>query len=101
MSTLGSKVEVEDTVIGSLIFNNGAVGSIEITTSARPKDYEASISLVCEKGIVQIGGIAVNELQEYSVNNKICRKYSEDFKNDIYGNGHYLIYKEIYSKSIS
>ena len=96
MSTLGSKIEVEDTVTGSLKFKNGAVGTIEVTTSARPNDYEASISLVCEKGMVQIGGIAVNQLQEYTVNKKICKRYSEDFNKDIYGNGHYLIYKDIY-----
>ena len=45
MRTLGSKIEVEDTVLATLTFQNGSVGNLEITTAARPDDFEASILL--------------------------------------------------------
>ena len=93
--TLGANIEVEDTVAAALVFKNGAIGTLEVTTAARPIDYEASISIVCEKGLAQIGGIAVNELQIYSPDPEACLLNSEDFSGNVYGNGHKEIYKEI------
>jgi len=93
--TLGADIEVEDTATATIEFQNGIVGSLEITTAARPKDYEASLSLVCEKGLAQIAGIAVNELQVYTPDPYACSKYSEDFSGNIYGHGHKKIYEEI------
>jgi len=93
--TLGANIEVEDTAIAAIEFKNGAVGSLEITTAARPIDYEASLSLVCENGLAQIGGIAVNELQIYTPDPSACVKNSEDFSGNVYGNGHVKIYEEI------
>jgi UDP-N-acetyl-2-amino-2-deoxyglucuronate dehydrogenase len=95
MRTLGAEIEVEDTVTATLDFESGAVGALEITTAARPDDFEASISLVCEKGLAQIGGIAVNELQIYTPDPAACAAFSEDFSKNVYGNGHAKIYSEI------
>lgn len=93
--TLGSSIEVEDTASAAIEFDSGAIGTLEITTAARPIDYEASISLVCEKGLAQIGGIAVNELQIYTPDQDACEKNSEDFSGNVYGNGHAKIYEQI------
>ena len=93
--TLGAEIEVEDTAAATLTFKNGAIGTLEITTAARPIDYEASISLVCENGLAQIGGIAVNELQVYTPEPADCEKFSEDFSGNVYGLGHGKIYQEI------
>lgn len=93
--TYGADIEVEDTALALIEFKNKAIGSLEITTAARPDDFEASISLVCEKGMVQIGGIAVNELQIFTPAPEDCKKYSEDFSGNVYGNGHNKIYKDI------
>lgn len=93
--TLGADIEVEDTATASMEFENGALGALEITTAARPIDYEASISLVCENGLAQIGGIAVNELQVYTPDPAACAANSEDFSGSVYGNGHVKIYEEI------
>jgi UDP-N-acetyl-2-amino-2-deoxyglucuronate dehydrogenase len=94
---LGAKIEVEDTATGALVFDNGALGTVEITTAARPIDFEASLSLVCEKGLAQIGGIAVNELQIYTPDPSACGKNSEDFSGNVYGHGHVKLYEEIVS----
>jgi UDP-N-acetyl-2-amino-2-deoxyglucuronate dehydrogenase len=95
MKTLGANIEVEDTVVGVIEFESGAVGTLEVTTAARPDDFEASISLVCEKGLAQIGGIAVNELQAYTPAPKDCAAASEDFSRCVYGFGHEALYREI------
>lgn len=95
MRTLGANIEVEDTVVGSIQFESGAVGALEITTAARPDDFEASLSLVCENGLAQIGGIAVNELQVYTPNPSQCREFSQDFSGNVYGLGHAELYRSI------
>ena len=66
MKTLGANIEVEDTAVSTIEFKNGGVGTIEVTTAARPDDFEASLSIVGSKGLAQIGGKAVNELQLFS-----------------------------------
>jgi UDP-N-acetyl-2-amino-2-deoxyglucuronate dehydrogenase len=58
-----NQLEAEDTMVAAIRFANGALGTIEATTAARPEDFEASLSLVGEKGIVQIGGIALNQIE--------------------------------------
>ncbi len=94
--TMGANIEVEDMAVGSLVFANKALGSLEITTAARPKDFEASISIVGSNGLAQIGGIAVNELQIYTPDENECSKNSEDFSDCVYGNGHEVLYEDIY-----
>jgi len=93
--TLGARIEVEDTATASFVFESGAIGTLEITTAARPIDYEASLSLVCENGLAQLGGIAVNELQIYTPDPGACAPSSEDFSGNVYGYGHVKVYEEL------
>ena len=58
-------IEAEDTGIASIRFYNGALGVIEATTATRPKDLEGSISILGEKGAVEIGGFFMNELKTW------------------------------------
>ncbi|TQE84044.1 Gfo/Idh/MocA family protein [Leptospira noguchii] len=95
MSTQGANIEVEDTAVASVLFKSGALGSVEVTTAARPIDFEASLSIVCENGLAQIGGIAVNELQIYTPDPSVCLSNSEDFSGNVYGRGHVKLYQEI------
>ena len=94
--TMGSEIEVEDIAVGSLLFSSKALGSLEITTAARPKDFEASISIIGSNGLAQIGGIAVNELQIYTPDENECSKNSEDFSDCVYGNGHNVLYEDLF-----
>ena len=80
-------VEVEDMVTGCLEFRNGALGTLEITTASRPKDYEASITLLGEKGTAVLAGISANKLLEFTPNPKVCSQVTEDFPT-VYGFGH-------------
>ncbi len=62
-STALAQIEAEDTAVVTLRFRNGALGVIEATTATRPRDLEGSISVLGEKGSVEIGGFALNELK--------------------------------------
>jgi len=55
-------IECEDTGVAIIRYSSGALGVLEATTGARPKDLEGSISILGEKGSVVIGGFFMNEL---------------------------------------
>ena len=85
MRTFGASIEVEDTCVSTLKFKSGAIGTLEIVGS---------------KGLAQIGGIAVNELQVFALENQQNtenekRENSEDFSKCVYGNGHEMLYRDI------
>lgn len=90
LATLGAQIEVEDTAVAILEFASGALGVIEVMTSARPLDFEASISCVCENGLAVIGGAATNELQIFTPDPREQSLRSETFPN-AYGFGHNVI----------
>jgi UDP-N-acetyl-2-amino-2-deoxyglucuronate dehydrogenase len=71
-----NQLEAEDTMTALIRFSSGAMGIIEATTAARPEDFEASISVVGEKGIAVIGGIALNKIQTW----KFIDPIDEDFE---------------------
>lgn len=95
MTTIGANIEVEDTVAATLEFENGGLGVIEITTAARPDDFESSISIVGSKGLGMVGGWATNELTKFSPAPEEEKINSEVFP-DVYGFGHKEIYRGVY-----
>lgn len=95
-----ANIEAEDTAIVILKFKNGALGVIEATTAVRPKDLEGSISILGEKGSVEIGGFAVNEMKFWNFVNKkpedndVLNRYSVNPPN-VYGFGHQAYYEHV------
>ncbi|PLX28268.1 oxidoreductase [Candidatus Parcubacteria bacterium] len=57
-----NELEAEDTTVAVVRFKNGALGTIEATTAARPDDFEASVSIVGDGGSAVVGGIALNKI---------------------------------------
>jgi len=92
--------ETEDTAIAVLKFRNGALGCIEATTATRPKDIEGSLSILGEKGTVEIGGFAVNQMKTWSFvepqqdDAHVMQKYSVNPPN-VYGFGHKAYYEHV------
>jgi len=86
-------IEVEDTGVAIVKFQSGALGIVEATTATRPETIEGSISILGEKGIAEIGGIAANEIKVWKFsNNEIetsdkLKTYNEKPIN-VYGFGH-------------
>jgi len=89
-------VEVEDTAVATLRFSNGALGVIEITTAARPDDFEASVSVLAEKGTAILTGIACNHLSMYTIDPEASTACSEEFP-DAYGFGHWPFFQDVVS----
>jgi predicted dehydrogenase len=99
-STALARIETEDTGVVVLRFRSGALGVIEATTAARPKDLEGSLSLLGEGGTVEIGGFAVNELKHWSFvtpdadDASVRERYSVN-PPDVYGFGHRAYYDHV------
>lgn len=86
-------IETEDTGVAVLKFRCGALGVVEATTATRPKDLEASLSLLGETGTVEIGGFAVNEMkiwqfaEEQEIDADVRTRFNQN-PPDVYGFGH-------------
>jgi len=99
-TTALANIEAEDTAVVILKFKNGAIGVIEATTAVRPIDLEGSISILGEKGTVEIGGFAVNKMIHWNFSEKldgdvdVMEKYSVNPPN-VYGFGHKAYYEHV------
>lgn len=96
MKTFNARIEVEDTVTATLEFDSGALGVVEITTAARPHDYESSLSIVGTKGTAMLGGWATDKLVTFSPQPADEQTFSDSFA-DAYGFGHNDIYRGVYN----
>jgi len=93
-ATALARIEVEDTLVASLRFASGALGQIEVTTAARPDDFEAEVSLLGEKGTAIIAGLASNRLTVWTPDPAMCSRCSEEIPN-AYGFGHRPFYRDV------
>jgi UDP-N-acetyl-2-amino-2-deoxyglucuronate dehydrogenase len=93
-------IECEDTAVVVLKFRSGALGIIEATTAARPKDLEGSISILGANGTVEIGGFAVNQMKTWEFaprlpeDDVVLARYSVNPPN-VYGFGHQAYYEHV------
>ncbi|MEQ1975646.1 Gfo/Idh/MocA family oxidoreductase [Xenorhabdus sp. SGI240] len=92
-------IEAEDTGVLNIRWRNGALGSVAVTMCTYPKNLEGSITILGEKGSVRVGGLAVNEIQEWNFADE--KDYDQQVKNanyettSVYGFGHPLYYKNV------
>jgi len=93
-TTALARIEVEDTLVASLRFTSGALGQIEVTTSARPHDFEAEVSVLGENGSAVIAGLSANRLAVWTPDPAARDRFSEDFPN-AYGFGHLPFYRHV------
>lgn len=86
-------IETEDTGVAVITFRNGAIGVVEATTATRPRDLEGSLSVLGEKGTVEIGGFAVNRMRTWDFaetlpeDAEVLARHNENPPN-VYGFGH-------------
>lgn len=99
-------LEAEDTMVALLQLSNGALGTLELTTGARPRDFEASLSIVGDKGFAEIGGVALNQVKEWSfiedpgLGESIPSRFSEDVDTG-YGLGHGRLLRDVSQKLLA
>jgi UDP-N-acetyl-2-amino-2-deoxyglucuronate dehydrogenase len=98
-ATLARDIEAEDTGVLSVRWRSGALGSLNCTMLTYPKNLEGSITILGEKGTVRVGGVAVNEIQEW----QFADSRPEDAQikaasyetTSVYGFGHPLYYDNV------
>jgi UDP-N-acetyl-2-amino-2-deoxyglucuronate dehydrogenase len=98
-ATLARDIEVEDTGVISVRWRNGALGSMNVTMLTYPSNLEGSITIIGELGTVRIGGVAVNQIQQWQFAEErpedegIARASYET--SSVYGFGHPLYYDNV------
>jgi predicted dehydrogenase len=101
-STRLVQIETEDTGAAILKFRNGALGVIEATTATRPRDLEGSISILGERGSVEIGGFAVNQMKVWQFqdqtpeDDRVLAAVAAPIAN-VYGHGHVAFLQDVVS----
>lgn len=99
MGTLARDIETEDTGVMNIRWRNGAMGSVSVTMLTYPRNLEGSITILGEKGSVRIGGLAVNEIQQWEFADQ--RPEDDQIKTanyqttSVYGFGHPLYYDNV------
>ncbi|BDT72847.1 D-apiose dehydrogenase [Comamonadaceae bacterium OS-4] len=92
-------IEVEDTGVLNVKWRNGTLGSMSVTMLTYPQNLEGSIIILGEKGTVKVGGMAVNDIQQWQFEES--RDYDEQIKSanyettSVYGFGHPLYYGNV------
>jgi UDP-N-acetyl-2-amino-2-deoxyglucuronate dehydrogenase len=92
-------IEAEDSGVAAIRWRSGAMGTLNVSMLTFPKNLEGSITILGEKGTVRIGGVAVNEIQEWQFAD--VRPEDADIKTasyattSVYGFGHPIYYKNV------
>lgn len=99
MMSTTRKIETEDTGVLNIRWRSGALGAMSVTMLTYPKNLEGSITVLGETGSARIGGMAVNEILEWSFADEQDYDRGLDeasYKTtSVYGFGHPLYYRNV------
>jgi len=94
------KMECEDLVVATLRFANGALGVIEAMTAARPRDIEASVSVLGARASIVLGGLGMNNIEcwqftdQTPVDDRAPSEHSQQIPT-AYGLGHNVLFGRV------
>jgi UDP-N-acetyl-2-amino-2-deoxyglucuronate dehydrogenase len=98
-ATQARDIEAEDSGVAVIKWRSGAMGTLNVSMLTYPKNLEGSITILGEKGTVRIGGVAVNEIQEWQFDDArpedAAVKAANYATTSVYGFGHPLYYKNV------
>jgi UDP-N-acetyl-2-amino-2-deoxyglucuronate dehydrogenase len=98
-TTQARDIEAEDSGVAAIRWRSGAMGTLNVSMLTYPKNLEGSITILGEKGTVRVGGVAVNEIQEWQFAD--VRPEDAEVKTasyattSVYGFGHPLYYQNV------
>jgi UDP-N-acetyl-2-amino-2-deoxyglucuronate dehydrogenase len=98
-ATLARDIEAEDTGSAIIRFQNGSIGSINVTMLAYPKNLEGSITILGEKGTVRISGTSMNKIEQWEFSDQ--QDYDAEIEQyntnptSVYGFGHNGYYRNV------
>ena len=99
VATLARNIQVEDTATVGVRWRSGALGSVNVTMLAYPRNLEGSITIIGERGSVKVGGVAVNQIEHW----EFADEDPDDHRvkdasyetTSVYGFGHPLYYDNV------
>lgn len=93
-------IDAEDFGAIMIRFKNGSIGVIEGSACVYPKNLEETLSIFGEKAAVCIGGLAVNKIETWRIEDsaeteeEVLGKQEAD-PDSVYGFGHTLLFKDV------
>ncbi len=98
-ATQARNIEAEDSGVAVIKWRSGAMGTLNVSMLTYPKNLEGSITILGEKGTVRVGGVAVNEIQEWQFADARLEdaeiKTASYATTSVYGFGHPLYYDNV------
>ena len=99
VGTLARNIQVEDTATVGIRWRSGALGSVNVTMLAYPRNLEGSITIIGERGTVKVGGVAVNQIEHWEFadsdpDDEQVKAASYE-TTSVYGFGHPLYYDNV------
>lgn len=98
-ATQARHIEAEDSGVAAIQWRSGAMGTLNVSMLTYPKNLEGSITILGEKGTARIGGVAVNEIQEWQFEQALPEdeqiKAASYATTSVYGFGHPLYYANV------
>lgn len=70
MKRFRTVTELEDLFVASIEFKNGAIGTLEVTTYAKPRNLENSIFIIGDSGSVKVGGHTFDTIEYVNLDRK-------------------------------
>jgi UDP-N-acetyl-2-amino-2-deoxyglucuronate dehydrogenase len=99
--TLARNIETEDSGVATIEWENGTLGSIDVTMLTYPRNLEGSITILGENGTVKIGGVAMNQILHWEFLDQrpadVEVMQSNYDTTSVYGFGHARYYENVIS----
>jgi UDP-N-acetyl-2-amino-2-deoxyglucuronate dehydrogenase len=97
--TQARDIEAEDSGVAVIRWRSGAMGTLNVSMLTYPQNLEGSITILGEKGTVRVGGVAVNEIQQWQFSDPRPEdaeiQQASYTTTSVYGFGHPLYYSNV------
>ncbi len=93
-ATLARRIEVEDTAAILMKFRSGTLGSMHVSMLAPQSNFEASLTVIAEHGIIRLGGVLCDTVQTWDCD--LSPPPENPAASGVYGEGHPYFYQDVF-----